>query len=329
MRISVKSGGLLLAAASLLAAAASAGPAFAADKVRVIDSTRGPFGNFALYQARDEGYYKKENLDVSTIFGSGGSATLQAIITGSAEIAYGVGTESVLGAFAKGAPVAILANAAYGVGEIFWYTPVSSKIHTFQDLNGGKVLAFSRPGSTTHLATQFLIKALGLSAKLVSTGGMAESRTLAMTGQTDTAWSSAPFNLDLVREGKARIVGRGTAAKELNNLSVRVIAANSNWLKAHRAVAKRAMRAFWRGTLFNYIGGERAIKRYADEMKLDMQDAEKAREFVTFESVAFAPIGNIPLLMKLAQEDKFIKAPLTKKQLSQLIQIVYDPLRDN
>ena len=45
--------------------------------------------------------------------------------------------------------------------------------------------------------------------------------------------------------------------------------------------------------------------------------------------VAFAPIGNIPLLMKLAQEDKFIKEPLTKKQLGQLIQIVYDPLRDN
>jgi NitT/TauT family transport system substrate-binding protein len=329
MRFSVKSGGIFVAAASLLAAALLTAPASAADKVRVIDSTKGPFGNFALYQARDEGYYKDENLDVSTIFGTGGSATLQAIITGSADIAYGVGTESVVGAFAKGAPVVILANAAYGVGEIFWYTPVSSKIHTFKDLNGGKVLAFSRPGSTTHLATQFLVKALGLSAKLVSTGGMAESRTLAMSGQTDTAWSSAPFNLELIRKGEARIVGRGTAAKELSNLSVRVIAANANWVKAHRDVAKRAMRAFWRGTLFNYLGGERAIKRYADQMKIDIQDARKAPEFVTFESVAFAPIGNVPLLMKLAQEDKFIKQPLTKKQIDQMIDIVYDPLRDN
>lgn len=325
MRISVKSGALIAAIACAIAAPS----ANAADKVRVIDSTKGPYGNFALYQARDEGYYKKENLDVSTIFGSGGSATLQAIITGSADIAYGVGTESVIGAFAKGAPVVILANAAYGVGEIFWYTPVKSSIKTLQDLNGGKTLAFSRPGATTHLATQFLVKALGLTAKLVSTGGMAESRTLAMSGQTDTAWSSAPFNLDLIRKGEARIVGRGTAAKDLNDLSVRVIAANADWVKEHRDVAKRAMRAFWRGTLFNYLGGERAVKRYADQMKLDIQDARKAPEFVTFDSVAFAPIGNVPLLMKLAQEDKFIAKPLTDDQIKKLIDIVYDPLRDN
>lgn len=329
MHFSVKSGGMLLTAVSLLAAATLATPSFAADKVRVIDSTRGPFGNFAIYQARDEGYYKKENLDVSTIFGSGGSATLQAIITGSADIAYGVGTLSVIGAFAKGAPVTILANAAYGVGEIYWYVPVLSKIHTFKDLDGGKSLAYSRPGSTTHLATQFLLRELGITAKLVSTGGMAESRTLVMSGQTDTGWAAAPFNLDLIREGKARIIGRGTAAKELNDVSVRVIAANSNWLKKHRGVAKRIMRAFWRGTLFNYIGGNVAIKRYADEMKLNMLDAEKAREYVPFRSVAFAPIGNIPLLMKLAQVFKFIDKPLTKKQLHQLIQIVYNPLRDN
>ena len=325
MHLSVKSGAMAVALASVLVAQAAS----AADKVRVIDSTRGPYGNFALYQARDEGYYKNENLDVSTIFGSGGSATLQAIITGSAEIAYGVGTESVIGAFAKGAPVVILANAAYGVGEIFWYTPVKNGIKTFQDLNGGKTLAFSQTGATTHLATQFLVKALGLTAKLQSTGNMASSRTMAMSGQTDSAWSSAPFNLDLIRKGEARIIGRGTEAKELSDLSVRVIAANADWVKAHRDVAKRAMRAFWRGTLFNYLGGERAVKRYADEMKLDIQDARKAPEFVTIESVAFAPVGNIPLLMKLAQEDKFIQKPLTDEQLHKMIDIVYDPLRDN
>lgn len=325
MQISVKSGVMAVALASVLVAQAAS----AADTVRVIDSTRGPYGNFALYQARDEGYYKKENLDVSTIFGSGGSATLQAIITGSAEIAYGVGTESVIGAFAKGAPVVILANAAYGVGEIFWYTPVKNSIKTLQDLNGGKTLAFSQPGATTHLATQFLVKALNLTAKLQSTGNMASSRTMAMSGQTDSAWSSAPFNLELIRKGEARIIGRGTEAKELNGLSVRVIAANANWLKDNRDVAKRVMRAFWRGTMFNYVGGERAIKRYADQMKLDIQDARKAPEFVTFESVALAPIGNIPLLMKLAQEDKFIAKPLTDEQIHKMIDIVYDPLRDN
>ena len=275
-----------LGAALLFATAAEA-----ADKVRLIDSMRGPFGNFAIYQARDEGYLKNAGIDMSVIFGSGGSATLQAIITGQSDIAYGVGTLSVIGAFAKGAPVVILANAAYGVGEIFWYAPVKSPIKTLNDLKGGKKLAFSQMGSTTHLATQYLLKATGIDAKLQSSGNMSSSRTQAMSGQIDTAWSSAPFNLDLIRKGEARIVARGTAAKELNDLSVRVVAANANWLKDNRELAKKFMREMWRGTMFNYRGGDKAIERYAKIMKIDINDARKAPEFVTLESVAFAPIG--------------------------------------
>lgn len=313
------------AAAALLAPIATQ----AADKVRLIDSTRGPFGNFAIYQARDEGYLKKAGIEMSTIFGTGGSATLQAIVTGDADVAYGVGTLSVIGAFAKGAPVVIIANAAYGVGEIFWYAPTASKVQKLEDLNGGKTLAFSQMGSTTHLATQYLLKATGITAKLQSSGGMASSRTQVMSGQIDTGWSAAPFNLDLIRKGEARIVGRGTAAKELNNLSVRVVAANANWLKANRELAKRFMREMWRGTLFNYLGGEKALKRYAEVMKLDINEARRAPEFVTFDSVAFAPIGNVPLLMKLAQEFKFISKPFTEQEIDKLIDIVYDPLKDN
>src|SRR5690606_9529122 len=130
-----------------------------------------------------------------------------------------------------------------GVGEIFWYVKTDSPIKKFEDLTADHVLAYSRPGSTTHLATLFLKEALDLKAKLVSVGGPAASRTQLMSGQVDTGWSSFPINADLIRTKQVRVIGTGERAEGLNGVSIRFIAANSNWLEKNRDVAKRFMKA--------------------------------------------------------------------------------------
>src|SRR3546814_11271905 len=91
--------------------------AYAADEVRAVDSTKGPYDHFALHQAKAEGYFKDEGLEVDVIYGSGGAATLQALLTGSRDIAVGVGVLSVIGAYSKDAPVKILGNVFKGVGN--------------------------------------------------------------------------------------------------------------------------------------------------------------------------------------------------------------------
>src|SRR5690554_2180616 len=85
------------------------------ERVRSIDSTKGPYDHFALHAAKAQGYFKEEGLDVPVIFGDGGAATLQALITGSQDIAVGVGVLSVIGAYSKGAPVKIIGNIFKGV----------------------------------------------------------------------------------------------------------------------------------------------------------------------------------------------------------------------
>ena len=180
----------------------------AADRVRVIDSQRMAFSHMAVHNAQSEGFFKKHNLDATITFASGGSETLQALVTGSADVAFGVGVLSVIGALAKGAPVTIVGNAMRGTSDVYFYVPKDSPIKSLKDVDG-KELVYSRPGSTTHMLVQFLVRDLGINPKLVSVGGMAASRTQVMSGQVATGWAAFPVNYNLVRSGEVRMIGSG------------------------------------------------------------------------------------------------------------------------
>ena len=75
---------------------------------------------------------------------------MQAVISGSVDIGIGAGTGSVLGAFAKGAPVRILLAGATGASDLYWYVPAASPLKTFAELNG-KTVAYSTNGASTHI----------------------------------------------------------------------------------------------------------------------------------------------------------------------------------
>ncbi len=300
------------------AAAVAAGPALAADKVRLILSTKVVFEMEHGYAAKENGIFKKHNLDVSIIHGSGGAATLQTIITGSQDIAFGVGSLSVMGAFAKGAPVRVLGSTKRGAGDLYWYVKSDSKIMKLQDLGPSDGLAYSRPGSTTHLATLFLKDSLNLKAKLVSTGGPPSSRTQVMSGQVATGWSVFPLNANLLREKKIRVVGTGSQAEDLEGLTIRMIAANSNWLDKNRDVAKRFIAAMKEGQKISYTS-EKQMKAYAKRWNLDYNDLGDMAKFVPLDQSTFLPIGKIDMLNELSLKYKRINKLLTKEQLQELV----------
>jgi NitT/TauT family transport system substrate-binding protein len=293
--------------------------AVAAEKVRAIDSTKTPFDHFALHQAKSQGYFKEQGLDVSVIFGSGGAATLQALLTGNQDVAVGVGVLAVIGAYAKGAPIKIIGNTFRGADNVIWYVRADSPIKTLKDLDG-KQFAFSRAGSTTHLATQYIMRQLGIKAKLVSTGGMSSSRTQVMSGQIDTGWTAAPTNLNLIREGKARIIGTGKEAGELARLTIRVAAANSDWLAKNRATAKKFIAALGKGREYNYT--DDGIKAYAKRWNIDYQDAKRAPEFAPRETTEINTIFGFERLVQLAYELKYIKEPLPMKKAMGMLDLV-------
>jgi NitT/TauT family transport system substrate-binding protein len=313
MPASVKTFGILTAALAVVSL-----PAVALDKVRFVNSTKVVFEMEHAYTARDNGIFKKYDLDVSIIHGDGGSSSLQAVITGSQDVVWGNGALGVVGAFAKGAPVRVLGSNIRGVGEIFWYVKSDSPIKKFEDLKGGKSLAYSRPGSTTHLAVLFLQDALKLDAKLVSTGGPAASRTQVMSGQLETGWSAFPINADLIRTKKIRVIGTGGRAAGLNDVTIRVIAANANWLEKNRDVAKRLMKAMDEARKLTYVS-EKQLRAYAKRWKMEYADVKDAGKYTTLENSTMLPIGNLAKINELSVQFKRIDKPLTAAQLKELV----------
>jgi NitT/TauT family transport system substrate-binding protein len=100
---------------------------------------------------------------------AGRRETLQAVISGSVDIGIGVGTDGVLGAFAKGAPVRAIANSMTGADDLFWYVPAASPIKSIKDA-AGKTIAYSTTGSSTNLAVLAFIREFSVPAKPVATG---------------------------------------------------------------------------------------------------------------------------------------------------------------
>ena len=298
--------------------AMAASPALALDKVRLVNSTKVVFETEHPYAAKENGIFKKYGLDVSIIHGSGGAASLQAVITGSQDIVWGNGVLGVLSAYARGAPVRILGNNIRGVPDLYWYVKYDSPIKKFTDLKEGQAFAYSRPGSTTNLATIYIKKALGLKAKLVSVGGPSGSRTQLMSGQVATGWSVFPLNKNLLREKKIRIIGTGDAAKGLNGVTIRVIAANSNWLKKNRDVARRFMMAMQEALDRSYSDPSQ-VQAWAKRWKLNYDDVKDTTTDVPLKYVTLLPVARLDVINQIGLENKKIKKLLTSAQLKELV----------
>jgi NitT/TauT family transport system substrate-binding protein len=319
---------LILLGGAAMAAVAASGAA-AKDVVRIVDSQSQVFANYGINQARHEGFYDAENLDASVIVARGGSDAVQAIVTGSQDIVVGPGILSVIAAYAKGAPITIVASAVKGARDVFWYVKADSPIKSFKDLNG-KIFSYSSPGSLTHQVAQTIARDLGIQPKFVSTGGTAAVRTQMMSGQVDTAWSAAPASFELIRNGEARIIGTGHDAPSLRPLTTRVVAVNTNWLAKNRDVAVRALRALWKGQASMFASDnamQTAIQRFADHWKIPIEDAKRIPDFYKLEDLTFFPIGGLDETLRIAQDYGFLKEPMTAEQKKGLVTVVYDPTK--
>jgi NitT/TauT family transport system substrate-binding protein len=266
------------------------------------------------------GIFKKHGLDLDILYTNGGGETLQAVISGSVDLGIGAGTSSVLGAFAKGAPVRILLAGATGASDLYWYVPAASPLKSFKELDG-KTVAYSTNGASTHITALALIKHFGVAAKAISTGAAAVTLTQAMSGQIDVGWASPPFGLEPLEEGKIRLIARGSDAPSTHNQTVRVHIVNAGALAQRRAVMERFAAAYRETYEWLYDNPE-GVKVYAGYGKVSERIAIRIRdEFLPKAALQPDRVLGLDSVMRDAIEFKFMSAPLSKEQLAEAIQI--------
>jgi len=302
--------------------------AHAADSLKVtISHIVGWDGVFPLI-AKEKGFLKEQNLDVTFVNAAGGSETIQTAATGSTQIAIPAAVHGTIAAYAKGAGIRIISSALTGSGDTYWYVKADSPIKRPEDFNG-KSLAYSRPNSVSHMLLQNFGKERGFEAKLISVGDYPAARTMLMTGQLDIAWAVSPFAMDLVKAGQVRIVAGGDDVSAARGVVGRVGIANAEYLKTNRDVVRRFMIAWHKTT--EYIYGpnfDETVLWFGKQNGLDPEVSRMASKyFGAKEDRAVMPIRGLDIAHKQAVEFGFIKEPLSDAQLKELVDIVYDPTK--
>jgi NitT/TauT family transport system substrate-binding protein len=266
------------------------------------------------------GFFKKYGLILDILYTNGGGETMQAVISGSADLGIAAGTTGVFGAFAKGAPVRILLAGTTGTSDLFWYVPEFSPLRSFADLNG-RTVGYSTNGASTHTTLLALIKHFDVTARPVSTGAAALTMAQTMSGQIDVGWASPPFGLDALNAAKIRLIARGSDAPSTRDQTVRVHIVNADALaRRHDAIERFA--AAYRETYEWIYDNPMGVKIYAQYAHVPERLAARIRdEFVPKPAMAPDRLSGIAAIMADAINFKFMQAPLTPAQLAELVHI--------
>jgi NitT/TauT family transport system substrate-binding protein len=225
----------------------------------------------------------------------------------------------VLSAFAKGAPVRVFSGEMIGSPNQYWFVPVASPIQRIADLVG-KTIAYSVTGSSSHTALLELLAQYRVAAKPVPTGGIPSTLTATMTGQIDVGWGSAPYGLDLLQQGKIRVIARGTDVAVLSGRTVRVNITNLDMLSRRKDAIERFLRAY-RETIDWMYADPAALDAYAGYARLPVSQVADIRNFVPREAVSPDRIAGIEEVVADAVRLRFLSAPLTRAQIDELLRL--------
>jgi NitT/TauT family transport system substrate-binding protein len=317
MRITAK-----LAYALLLAA-----PAFAPQQAAAQDVLKIAIGQINNWENQAPtlgdaaGIFKKYNLVIEATGTQGAGETIQAVISGSADLGAGVGVAGAMRAFSKGAPVRLLMPAFTGTQDLFWYVRADSSIKTLKDATDSNTIAYSTSGSSSNNIVVAFVDELGVKAKPTKTGGPAATLTSVMSGQIDIGWSAPPFGLQEIKDGKIRIVARGSDVPSLRDQTVRSIIVNANALKERKDVILRFVKAYREAVDWMY-SDPAAIKMYAEKIKRpEGLISDSITQFHPKASMQTETMADMDGIMRDAVKLKFLDQPMSKEQLVQFLQI--------
>ncbi|MGH6789040.1 MAG: ABC transporter substrate-binding protein [Pseudolabrys sp.] len=311
---------ILAYALAAVTIAGAATTAWAEDHLNLAVGQRGNWDTSVSEIGQRAGIFKKHGLILDIVYTNGSGETQQAVISGSVNIGVAGGIMGALGAFSKGAPVRIISAETTGANDLYWYVKADSPIKSLKDTNG-KTLAYSTNGSSTHGIVRAFIQQDNLKAIPTAMGGPAANLTAVMSGQVDVGWAAPPFGLDQLDEKQIRIIATGNDATVFKGQTVRVNIANASFLKEHKDIVDRYMKAY-RETVDYMYNDPAALKVYSEWLKISEAKAKRTRDgFFPAKAIDPDHIVGLDTIVKDAVALKYTSKELTTEQLAELIQI--------
>jgi NitT/TauT family transport system substrate-binding protein len=295
--------------------------AAAQDTLKLAIGQRGNWETAMAEIGARAGIFKKHNLNIERTYTSGGGETMQAVISGAVDIGIAIGTSGAMSAYAKGAPLRIIGSATVGSNDLYWYVKADSPLKSIKEATEKTTIAYSTAGSSTNVLVLGFLKTYNLKAQPAKIGNPPSTLTAVMSGQVDVGWAAPPFGLKEIEEGKIRIIARGSEVPSSRNQMVRSICVHADKLAKDKALIERFMTAYDEALDYMYNDPD-ALKHYKEFSSIDEALAKKAMaEFYPRAALDPYRIEGLDNVMADGVEHGFLKEPLSKDQLAQLIQV--------
>jgi NitT/TauT family transport system substrate-binding protein len=306
--------------AAILAALVAV-PASAQDQLKIAIGQINNWENQPPTLGQDAGIFAKHNLKLEAVGTQGAGETIQAVISGSADLGVGVGVAGVMRAFSKGAPVRVLLPGFTGTGDLYWYVKADSPLKSVKDITDKNTIAYSTSGSSTNNLVLAFAQELGVKAKPTATGGQPGTLTAVMTGQVDIGWAAPPFGVKELKEGTIRMLIRGSDVPSLKGQTVRAVIVNADALKNKKDAIMRFVKAYRESVDWMYAD-PKAIEMYAVKIKSDPALLkESIAQFHPKETLQSDRMEDLDGAVADAVKLKFLDKPMTKEQLAEFLQI--------
>ena len=309
---------------AVLLALVLAAPA-SAETIKLAVPQKGAWDTSIAEWGAKQGFFKEQGIELAPVYTEGGATTEQAVISGSVDVAVATGTLGMISAYVKGAPVRIISAEVTGVPDMYFYALASSGIKSLDDAHG-KTIAYSNPGSSSNLVTLALLKHAGIAdAKPIAGGGMQGIFTQVMSGQIDIGHAVPPMGLAEQKEGKIVVIARGNDVPAIRTQTVRVNAANLDFLTAHRDTVVRFMKTYDKSLNWAYSGDPKVIEYFAEGMHSTKELAAEAMTYYDKQAQNPFAVKGIDQTLADALEFKRIPKPMKENDVKGLIDIVWQP----
>jgi ABC-type nitrate/sulfonate/bicarbonate transport system substrate-binding protein len=267
------SGGALLAALLFAVPAAAPAQTRVSDVSLAINAPGG--GNWPVYIADQQGFFKGEGLNVSIVTSGSNVNTINMLATGAANFALD-GSDIEIEAAARKLPMKIIAPE-FGPNP---YTLVAkASIASWADLKGKRIVLGS-PQDVSSLTFEAMAQAqhLSLADFDVSASPSSSSRyTALLSGSIEATVLSQPFDI-LAQEQGLRVLQ--TASDLIKVWADTCFAVNTTWAAtpANRDAAVRFVRALRKAVAFGYANQAGAVAALVKATNIAQTTADKSYE---------------------------------------------------
>ena len=264
------------------------------------------------YYAQSNGYMSKAGIDLDLTVMSSSPVILQALLSGTYDVAHGAITTLIL-AHAKGLPIVIIAPSGFlrkGDSQGWIVVPPNSTIKSPRDF-AGKTFAVSALGTQAELLPRAWIDKNGgdsTTVKFIEMPFPAIADAVE-AGRADAGFLVEPFVIIATKKGQIKVL-TDCADAVVPEFLATAWCATLAWARAHRDVVARFARAMAQAGTWANAHPDQVAQVVASKLKLDPQLAAEEHRSTFTDKLVDAQIQ--PWIKTVAKYDKITPFPISE-----------------